>query len=294
MPQVAHFASALLEAAGAACADALEEPSRRNGNYGYGEDFFHTNRKGESYLAQPVPSAQKPASQGQHRLWWVEPALTLVVFGIFGLYSLWEVFTHNTGLYHNYLSPYFSPDIFGIRLLPAMYVAWVPLIFRFSCYYYRREYYRGFFWDPPACAIAETRKGYTGETKFPLNLNNLHRFALYLAIIVLIFLWKDAIQAFFFKNGFGVGLGSIIMLIDVILLSLYTFSCHAFRHLVGGRMDCFSCALKPRASYSLYQRITQWNSRHHVWAWASMFSVWGTDLYIRLLIMGVIHDPRFF
>jgi len=34
------------------------------------------------------------------------------------------------------------------------------------------------------------------------------------------------------------------------------------------------------------------NVRHELWAWTSMFTVWGVDLYIRLLITGTIpHGP---
>ncbi len=227
--------------------------------------------------------------------WWAEPAATVVALTAFGLYSLWEVFFHSTGTYQNYVSPFFSPNVaaWGVHFVPALWVIWAPLLFRASCYYYRKEYYRGFFGDPSACARPE-RPGrtYTGETRLPLALNNLHRFFFYIAVIVVLFLWKDAIEAFFFPTGFGIGLGSLIMLGNVILLSFYTFSCHAFRHLIGGNLDCFTCNLRPRTRYGLWRAVTDWNMRHGQWAWISMFTVWGTDLYIRLLISGVLHDPR--
>ncbi|NMP22497.1 hypothetical protein [Sulfobacillus harzensis] len=252
-------------------------------------------------MAQPLESSSATRPQGsakKEKPYWVEPLITMVVLGVWVLYSLWEIFFHNSGTYQNYISPYFSPGVgkwFGWHLLDGLYVAWVPFLFRFSCYYYRREYYRGFFWDPPGCAVHDKpRPRYSGETKWPLAFNNLHRYAWYLAFIVLVFLWKDAVQAFFFKNGFGVGIGSLLLLINAVLLTFYTFSCHAFRHMVGGKKDCFSCDGKPTTSYKLWNRVSSWNVFHGTWAWASLASVWAADLYIRLLSMGVIHDVRLF
>ncbi len=254
-------------------------------------------------MAQPmqttVPSRKKAE---KHLPYWVEPAFTIVALGGFVIYAIWEVFWHNTGTYQNYVSPFFSPGVaswFGFHVLTALYVVWVPFLFRFSCYYYRKEYFRGFFFHPAGCAVAEPNshktRVYTGERRFPFNLNNLHRYAWYLAVIVLIFLWKDTVQAFIFKNGFGVGVGSIILLINAVLLTAYTFSCHAFRNMVGGRKDCFSCANgKPSTGYKWWRRVSSWNHFHGGWAWASLFSVWAADLYIRLLIMGVFNDPRLF
>ncbi len=230
--------------------------------------------------------------------WWLAPNVTLVVFSLFVLYSAWEVLTHNVGRYQNYLSPYFSPDVgqwLGIRILPALFVAWIPLGFRASCYYYRREYYRGFFRNPAACGIPDRSRQYRGETRPPMSWNYFHRFFLYLALVVVIFLWKDAVDGFWYRGHLDVRLGSLILLADAILLSLYTFSCHAFRHLVGGNLDCFTCQtrrLSPR--YRWWRTISDLNQKHGLFAWASMFMVWGTDLYIRLLISGVVHDVRLF
>lgn len=245
---------------------------------------------------QPKPPAAKPMP------YWVEPLFTIVALGGFVVYAIWETLWHNTGTYHNYVSPFFSPGVagwFGLHVLTALYVVWIPFIFRFSCYYYRKEYFRGFFFHPAGCAVAEPgsrkKKAYTGERRFPFNLNNLHRYAWYLAVIVLIFLWKDTVQGFIFKNGFGVGLGSILLLINAVLLTAYTFSCHAFRNMIGGRKDCFSCVNgQPSTGYKWWKRVSGWNQFHGGWAWASLFSVWAVDLYIRLLSSGILHDPRLF
>jgi hypothetical protein len=84
----------------------------------------------------------------------------------------------------------------------------------------------------------------------------------------------------------------VILLVNVVLLSAYTFGCHAFRHLAGGELDCFSCSTVARARYRLWKGITVLNIKHDRWAWASLASVVAADLYIRLLINGVLQDPR--
>lgn len=241
-----------------------------------------------------MPSSSKPPIPRESP-WWLAPNVTLVVFSLFILYSIWEILGHNVGRYQNYLSPYFSPDVglwLGVPWMPALLIAWIPLGFRASCYYYRREYYRGFLRDPAACGIPDRSRQYRGETRPPLVWNNLHRYFLYLALVVVIFLWKDALDAFWYHGRLDLRLGSFILLADAILLSLYTFSCHAFRHLVGGGLDCFSC--QNRARYRWWKAVSTLNQRHGLYAWASMFMVWGTDLYVRLLISGAIHDPRLF
>lgn len=233
---------------------------------------------------------------------WMEPMVTLVVFSAFVLYALGVVLFERSGQYQNYVSPFFSPPLgqwLGVPVAPAVLVAWIPLFFRGTCYYYRREYYHAFAADPFACGVSE-RPGrvYTGERKWPWVFNNSHRYWWYLAVIVLVFLWKDTISAFIFDGGFGVGVGSIIMLVNVILLTAYTLSCHAFRHLIGGNRDCFACPRRvatprPTTRFRLWQRVSGWNRHHGSYAWASMLSVWATDVYIRLLMAHIIPDVRF-
>ncbi len=176
--------------------------------------------------------------------------------------------------------------------LPAGTVALIAILgFRGTCYYYRKAYYRAFFADPPGCAVGESRKSYCGETQLPFTIQNLHRYFMYLAIVALFFLWMDAVKAFDWGGSFGVGVGSIVMLINVCLLSGYTLGCHSVRHLVGGRNDCFSCS---PAQTSLWNAVTVFNGKHQQWAWASLISVCATDLYIRLIGMGVLHVDKLF
>ncbi len=251
-----------------------------------------------SQASQPI--VNRPQTQPGKMPYWVEPVFTLVALGGFVIYALWEVLFHNTGTYHNLVSPFFSPDIagwFGIHIFTALFVAWMPFVFRFSCYYYRKEYYRAFAIHPFGCAVSEPISHQTRPYKGEWKINNLHRYTWFLAVFVLIFLWIDVVRSFIFSNGFGMSIGTLILLINAVLLTGYTFSCHAWRNMIGGRKDCFSCTAhgqKPPASYNIWRRVSAMNAFHGAWAWASLFSVWIADLYVRLVIMGVIPNVRLF
>lgn len=235
-------------------------------------------------------------------LWWLEPLVIVAVLGGFVVYSFLAGIANADYFFDPYLSPLYSPclaencvhptfPLLGSwwNLSPAILVVGSPLAFRVTCYYYRRSYYRAFFWSPPACAVPDARQGYRGETAFPFVLQNIHRYTLYLAIVVLAFLWWDTVIAFSFDGRLGIGLGSLVMLANVVLLSGYTFGCHAARYLVGGYLDSFHGA---SLRFRLWSWATRLSVQHSRWAWASLVVVMGTDLYIRLLAMGVLADPR--
>lgn len=246
--------------------------------------------------------------------WWALPVTVVVVLGSFIVYSTWVAVQNAHYFAAPYLSPFYSPCIskscvhatlrwtipdvqvpwFGI-VSPAFLILWGPGLFRLTCYYYRKAYYRSFWLSPVACAVADAqRRGYTGETRFPLVLQNVHRYAWYVAVVLIAFLTWDAVLAFRFPTAgggvrFGIGVGTLVMWINVILLAGYTFSCHSCRHVCGGHLDVFS---RAPVRYRLWRFITRLNERHPMFAWLSLFSVGLTDLYIRLVAMGVISDLR--
>ncbi|MDE2125083.1 MAG: succinate dehydrogenase [Armatimonadetes bacterium] len=223
-------------------------------------------------------------------------------------YSLRHVFA---GFSH-YLSPFYSPTIHlpwhlaGFGISPALLILIFPLSFRLSCYYYRRSIYRAYLLDPAGCAISEPEplrkrrfKRYTGERFFPLIAQNFHRFAFYAAVVFIVILWKDALDGFIFAgpNGglhFGVGVGSLVLLANIVLLSGYTFGCHSWRHLIGGNINCFSCQLTNHTRHGLWKKVTFLNERHGRFAMWSLVSVGVADLYIWLVCTGHIIDIRFF
>jgi len=216
------------------------------------------------------------------------------------------------GGFGGYLSPFYSPLIFvkeavagGAPLDHAWFGSWPswwpklipaspaililagPLSFRMTCYYYRKFYYRAYFMSPPGCSVKGIRnKKYKGETTL-LIFQNLHRFTLYLAIAIIFILSYDAILSFFQNGVFGVGVGTLILTINPILLAGYTFGCHAFRHLTGGNKDCFTCPNgKPTFRYKVWKGVSWLNGRHMMWAWISMIWVAFTDIYIRMVASG--------
>lgn len=251
--------------------------------------------------------------------WWVEPLVTGVGFALFVIYANWAAFQGAYYWYGSYLSPFYSPLLFvdpsapgaaplhhawfgpwprSLRSIwppffptsPAWLILAGPLSFRATCYYYRKFYYRAYFLSPPACAVgALKQKRYRGET-FLLLFQNLHRYALYIAITYIFILSYDAGMAFFRDGTFGVGVGSIVLLINPILLATYTFGCHSFRHLVGGRRDCFSCDAASQTSYGIWGKVSWLNERHMLFAWMSLIWVGFTDFYVRMVSMGYIHD----
>ena len=224
---------------------------------------------------------------------WLYPTFVVAALSAFAIYAVWIVFFQPAGYLAPYLSPFDSPLVRVGPIPPGVWVAWAPFAFRLTCYYYRKAYFRSFFWHPRSCAVPEPSRGqYRGETVFPWVLNNFHRFAFYATVVQVAFLWFDAIVAFDFGGRFGIGLGSALMLVNVVLLSAYTFGCHAFRHLAGGNLDCFSCSATARARFRLWKGVTVLNVRHDRWAWASLASVLLTDIYIRLLMNHALIDLR--
>lgn len=203
-----------------------------------------------------------------------------------------------------YLSPLFSPLLVFPNmpwwLSPGLLILWIPIGFRATCYYYRKAYYRFYFADPPGCAVGEptVHRRFALENALPFVLQNLHRYMLYLAFIPLTFLWLDLLLAFNITPAHTVidgrpriGFGGVLFLVNVILLTGYSLSCHSLRHLVGGRVDCFSCTRARRVRYTLWQRLTDLNRNHMWWAWSSLVTVTLADMYVRLLAVGAFVDP---
>ena len=243
--------------------------------------------------------------------WWVQPLLVCLGLGAFLIYSTWAAFQGVHYHFGSYLSPFYSPEIFGasphsllgpkpgwwpgwLPFSPALLILWAPGLFRVTCYYYRGAYYKSFWADPPACTVGEPRQRYLGEKSFPLIMQNVHRYFLYLALVFLLLLAHDVWKAMWFVDPagrvvFGIGLGTVVLAVNVVFLTGYTFGCHSLRHLVGGFHDQLSKAPACRKTYACVSCFTR---AHQRWAWMSLFSVMFADLYVRLCSMGVWRDLR--
>jgi hypothetical protein len=247
--------------------------------------------------------------------WWVGPALTLGGLLLFLVYTHWALLQAEHYYADPYLSPFYSPVLFtytgaeGAAPLehawfggwpswwpsflppsPAILILLFPASFRFTCYYYRKAYYRAFTGSPPACAVAPAAQGrpYKGETGL-LIFQNLHRYALYFALAFIVILYYDAFLALRKNGEWGIGVGTIVLFVNATLIAGYTFGCHSFRHLIGGHDDCMSCG-KDTLKHGAWKKASWFNVRHMQFAWASLLWVMFTDLYVRLVSMGVITD----
>ena len=262
---------------------------------------------------QPLPIQRGFGETLRRDLWWVSPLLVFLSFGAFLVYGTWAAFQNAHYTFGPYLSPFYSPEIWGdspwailgpkpawwpsiIPFSPALLILPFPGIFRFSCYYYRGAYYKGFWADPANCAVGEPRTTYRGEKPWPNAMQNLHRYTMYIALLFVVILSYDAWEALWWDNGaggkqFGVGLGTLIMIVNVVLIALYTLGCHSLRHIVGGFRDRLAGSPVRAACYAGCSRL---NERHGPLAKWSMFSVGFVDVYIRACSMGYITDWRIF
>lgn len=260
-----------------------------------------------------VTSGQRGFGQTMRQdAWWAQPVTVFLGLSIFIVYSTWAAFQGMHYTHGPYLSPFYSPELFGasphawlgpkpgwwpawLPWSPALLILWAPGGFRLTCYYYRGAYYKAFWADPPACTVGEPRQSYRGENSFPLIMQNIHRYFLHLALLFLCFLAYDVWKAMWFENPqtgqeeFGIGVGTLVLGVNLCLLASYALGCHSLRHLVGGGVDRLSEAPARRCAHRCVSCL---NRRHMLWAWLSLFSVGFADLYVRLCSMGVWTDLR--
>jgi hypothetical protein len=241
--------------------------------------------------------------------WWLAPAAVAIGLATWVTYATVRVFLQRDYWVdeHHYLTPFYSPCVstgclpesahFG-RFLPdhplIPYAALslpLLLLFRLTCYYYRKAYYRSFWLSPPACAVPDGHQRYTGETRFPLIFQNVHRYTFYAAFVITLINTYDALLALGGEEGFGVGLGNVILFGNLVALWLYTLSCHSCRHVTGGRLKHFS---RHPLRYRWWTFVSKINTRHMQFAWISLATLAITDAYIMSLSAGWLTDLRFF
>jgi hypothetical protein len=260
----------------------------------------------------PLPIAPRRFGETMRTdAWWLEPLVVFLALTGFIVYSAWAAFQANHYTFGPYLSPFYSPELFGdsphaifgprpswwpavVPFSPAFLILWAPGGFRFTCYYYRGAYYKAFWADPSSCAVGEPRKSYLGERTFPLIMQNVHRYFLYLALVFIVILAYDVWKAMWFTDTagnteFGIGVGTLVLAANVVLLSCYTFGCHSLRHLVGGVKDRLSEHPTRKVAYDCASCL---NRSHKRYAWMSLVSVAFADIYVRLCSMGIWNDWR--
>ena len=241
--------------------------------------------------------------------WWLPPLSTALGLGAWVAYALTRTLVQKDYFVaeYNYLTPFYSPCVstgctpeashFG-QFLPDWW--WLPyaalslpflLLFRLTCYYYRKAYYRASWLSPPACGVAEPYTKYTGETRFPLLGQNLHRYFFYAAVVISLINTYDAIKAFqTADHELGFGLGNLVLVFNVLALWTYTVSCHSCRSMIGGRLNHFS---KHPVRYKLWGWVSKLNTKHMELAWFTLGTLALTDFYVMAVSAGWISDLRF-
>ena len=243
-------------------------------------------------------SFKLPISQGfgeTNRIdrWWMEPLWMGVALTAALIYTFLRLIFFDGAIHyddHRVTSPIFSPDIIHLWSLEvpawansAMLILWIPFGFRGTCYYMRRVYYRTFFASPSACWVDEPeinkKLGYKGEKRVFI-LNNLHRYFLYAAMIIIAIKWWDVTHTLTFEGGqYGVSVGTFVMAIEAFLLTMYVTSCHALRHLAGGMLDRWTTGISQIRG-KLFGRLSLTNRSHGFWFWTSLSFVFIGDLWV--------------
>src|SRR4029453_1264200 len=205
-----------------------------------------TGRRRSPMAHAQLPVIRRRFGESMRRdRWWVQPAIVLVILTSFIVYATWAAFQGRHYTYGPYLSPFYSPELFGdsphswfgprpsawpgwLPFSPALLILPFPAFFRFTCYYYRGSYYKSFWADPPACSVGEPRQRYLGERSFPLILQNVHRYFMYIALLFLVILSYDVWKALWWPDPagggtrFGIGLGTLVLAANVVGRAGYT------------------------------------------------------------------------
>ena len=240
--------------------------------------------------------------------WWIQPAVIVGALIAFIIYSTWRAFENAYYYSEPLISPFYAPCLASSCvdgsssftpigswwiLSPALIILIFPLGFRMTCYYYRKSYYRSFWLSPPACAVSDSHKRYTGETRAPLILLNSHRWFFFAGLVFNVILTYDALIAF--RNSEGqwghMSVGTVVLLANATFLWMYSLSCHTARHVVGGRLKHFSA---HPVRYRAWTYMSKLNAKHPRYAWISLVGVAMTDLYVRQVASGSITNFYFF
>ena len=243
----------------------------------------------------PVSVAPRGFGQTARRdAWWATPAAVFTVLSAFIVYATWAAFQGQHYTYGPYLSPFYSPELFGdsphawFGPKPGAWPAWLPFspallilpfpgIFRLTCYYYRGAYYKAFWADPPSCAVGEPRSRYRGEHAFPLIVQNVHRYFLYVAVVFLALLLSDVWHALWFPDP-GTEPRLVRHRRRARSSSPRTWCFSADTHSAATRCVTWWAAGSIEISRrpvraTAYRCATCLNRRHMLFAWLSLFSV---------------------
>lgn len=215
----------------------------------------------------------------------LEPNWRLWSFVAILALGFWALLAFPVAEFAGYIDPFYSPTILIVPL---------PGAFRLTCYAYRKDYHRHIFKHPLGCSNADrgesSSRHYTGERNAIFQLENFHRYFLYAGIAILPFFYYDFAHSLVYSGVLTLRLGSILLLVNALTLTAWTVSCHAFRHMVGGNIDCYSCVAGGGVRKEIYDRQSSLNKHHEALAWISLLTIFFADLYLRGVAAGLPLD----
>jgi hypothetical protein len=204
---------------------------------------------------------------------------SFVLISILGTFLILE---YRVPVYDGLTDPFYTPTVL---ILPLV------VLFRLTCYAYRKDYHRHLFYHPNSCPsdlrIDNSDRKYSGETGF-FRIENIHRYFMYTAWAILPFFYYDIYLSITYSGSITLSLGTIILTVNAVAVTVYTFSCHSVRHLIGGYRDCVNCPANLGRKNSLYRFQSRLNAHHEAIAWSSLIMFVFVDLFIRGMIAGII------
>ena len=199
--------------------------------------------------------------------------------------GFWALLAFPLAEFAGYIDPFYSPTVLIVPL---------PGAFRLTCYAYRKDYHRHIFKHPLGCSNPDrgesSRRHYTGERNAVFQLENFHRYFMYAGIAILPFFYFDFAHSLVYGGSFALRLGSLVLLANALLLTAWTISCHAFRHVIGGNVDCYSCVAGGGVRKAIFDKQSWLNSHHEALAWISLLTIFFADLYLRGVAAGLPLD----
>src|SRR5689334_8836876 len=151
--------------AGARGGDGRTDPGLGGDRYGDSSTRFPQGIRCMSVSSVPVRlSVRRFGETARSDAWWVQPIVVAFGLSAFIVYSTWAAFQNAHYTYGPYLSPFYSPVIFGdapfawfgpkpgwwpglLPFSPALLILPFPGLFRVTCYYYRGAYYKAMWAD---------------------------------------------------------------------------------------------------------------------------------------------------
>ena len=114
---------------------------------------------------------------------------------------------------------------------------------------------------------------------------------LFLAIAILLVKWYDVVHSMHIMSGFILDVGTIVLAIESALLTMYVTSCHAFRHVIGGRLDRWTTGTSGLMGKMHDFVSKKWiNKSHGFWFWTSLSFVFIGDIFIMMVANGTIPE----